>query len=70
MMHLIGIIELIDLPVGIATKASKRINLCKAIVDTISDIHEGEVLSLRIVVDSLIIRKTTEIVIGNFKRTI
>ena len=69
-MHLIGIIELIDIPVGIATEASKRIILRVAIVDTISDMHEGEILSLRTVVDSLSIRKTSEIVIRNFKWTI
>ena len=69
-MHLIGIIELIDIPVGIATKASKRIILCEAVLNTISNMHEGEVLSLRTVVDSLSIRKTSKIVIGNFKRTI
>ena len=69
-MHLIGIIELIDIPVGIATEASKRIILRVAIVDTISDMHQGEVLSLRTVVDSLSIRKTSEIVKRNFKWTI
>ena len=70
MMHLIGIIELIDIPVGIATEASKRIILCEAIVDTISDMHQWEILSLRTVVDSLSIRKTSKIVIRNFKRAI
>ena len=70
MMHLIGIIELIDIPVGIATEASKRIILGEAIVDTITNMHKGEVLSLRTVVDSLSIRKTSEIVIRNFKRAI
>ena len=65
MMHLIGIIELIDIPVGIATKASKRIILGEAIVDTITNMHKGEVLSLCTVVDSLSIRKTSEIVIRN-----
>ena len=69
-MHLIGIIELIDIPVGIATKASKRIILGEAIVDTITNMHKGEVLSLCTVVDSLSIRKTSEIVIRNFKRAI
>ena len=70
MIHLIDAIELIDIPVGIATKASKRIILGEAIVDTITNMHKGEVLSLRTVVDSLSIRKTSEIVIRNFKRTI
>ena len=70
MMHLIDIIELIDIPVGIATEASKRIILGEAILDTISNMHQWEVLSLRTVVDSLSIRKTSEIVIRNFKRTI
>ena len=70
MMHLIGIIELIDIPVGIATEASKRIILGEAIVDTITNMHKGEVLSLCTVVDSLSIRKTSEIVIRNFKRAI
>ena len=70
MMHLIGIIELIDIPVGIATEASKRIILGEAIVDTISNMHQWEILSLRTVVDSLSIRKTSKIVIRNFKRTI
>ena len=69
-MHLIGTIELIDIPVGIATEASKRIILGEAIVDTITNMHKREVLSLRTVVDSLSIRKTSKIVIGNFKRTI
>ena len=69
MMHLIGIIELIDIPVGIATEASKRIILRVAIVDTISDMHQWEILCLRTVVDSLSIRKTSKIVIRNFKRT-
>ena len=68
-MHLIGIIELIDIPVGIATEASKRIILRVAILNTITDMHQGEVFSLRTVVDSLSIRKTSEIVIRNFKRT-
>ena len=63
-------IELIDIPVGIATEASKRIILCEAVLNTISNMHEGEVLSLRTVVDSLSIRKTSEIVIRNFKRAI
>ena len=67
---LYNIFELIDIPVGIATEASKRIILGEAIVDTITNMHKGEVLSLRTVVDSLSIRKTSEIVIRNFKRTI
>ena len=70
MMHLIGIIELIDIPVGIATEASKRIILRVAILNTITDMHQCEVFSLRTVVDSLSIRKTSEIVKRNFKWTI